>query len=76
LNPIDCSRVYAAKNEAEKTTGNYYWDGFYNGNADAFRHSYWNRLMTKAIGPTEAKKFADAHEFGASGQPQIQEDMD
>lgn len=76
FNPIDCSDAYSAKNSAEGRTAEYYSDGFLNGNADAFRHSFWNALMTKRIGASEAKKFADAHENGADGQPALQKSMD
>ncbi len=31
-------------------------------NGDAFRHAYWNALMTKSIGKKYAEKFATAHE--------------
>ena len=33
-----------------------------NDEADAFRHAYWNYMMTQSIGGEEAKKFGDAHE--------------
>ncbi|MRX73125.1 hypothetical protein GJU40_13330 [Bacillus lacus] len=77
LNPIDCTKVKkaaeTAKAEAERR---YVSSALHNGNGDAFRHMYWNKLMTNAIGASEAKKFADAHEFGASGQPKNEETMD
>ncbi|EEM13454.1 hypothetical protein bpmyx0001_57290 [Bacillus pseudomycoides DSM 12442] len=33
-----------------------------NGKGDAFRHSYWNALMCKSIGCSNAKIVADNHE--------------
>ncbi len=39
--------------------------GLWNGPADAFRHAYWNCLMTRSIGADQAKTVADTHEeFG------------
>ena len=34
----------------------------HNGDGDAFRHAYWNALMTRGHGADLAKEFADAHE--------------
>lgn len=39
--------------------------GYHNDNADAFRHSYWNALMSFDCGTSYAQKFADAHEKGS-----------
>lgn len=36
-------------------------------NGDAFRHAYWNALMTKWIGAVKAEAFASAHEYGQTG---------
>lgn len=36
--------------------------GYHNDNADAFRHSYWNALMSKNCGYAYAESFANAHE--------------
>lgn len=75
-NPIDCTNAYRAKNEAEEATPDLYSSGFHNGNADAFRHAYWNARMAARMPVSEAKKFADAHEYGATNQPKIEEQMD
>ena len=44
-------------------------------NADAFRHSYWNALMTKHVGVEYAKEFADIHEENPNSQG-IDKEMD
>lgn len=45
------------------------------GHNDAFRHAYWNALMTKHFGLEFAEKFATAHE-GVPNNPQHRETMD
>lgn len=45
------------------------------GNGDAFRHSYWNALMTRRYGSTYAKKWGDAHESGISAGIDKQMDL-
>lgn len=48
----------------------------HNGNGDAFRHTLWNYGMAIDVGQKFAKKWADAHENGANGQPGIEKAMD
>lgn len=48
----------------------------HNGNGDAFRHTLWNFGMAIDVGQDFAKKWADAHENGASGQPALEKEMD
>ena len=50
--------------------------GFHNDNADAFRHSYWNGLMTFHTTDSYAKRFADAHEEGGVANPPLESEMD
>ena len=38
----------------------------YLGNGDAFRHALWNILMVAHVGSNWARRWADAHEYGAS----------
>jgi hypothetical protein len=45
------------------------------GHRDAFRHAYWNALMTKEFGADWTKQFATAHE-GLPGNPATREAMD
>lgn len=48
----------------------------HNGNGDAFRHTLWNYGMAIDVGQGFAKKWADAHENGAKGQPKLEKQMD
>lgn len=45
------------------------------GHTDAFRHAYWNALMTKRFGEDFATRFASAHE-GSGDNPADREAMD
>ncbi len=45
------------------------------GHQDAFRHAYWNALMTQRFGDDFATRFATAHEM-VPGNPQLRETMD
>lgn len=47
----------------------------HNGEGDAFRHAYWNALMTKDENAELAEEFATAHE-SAPGQPAAEKTMD
>ena len=48
----------------------------HNGNGDAFRHTLWNYGMAIDVGQGFAKKWDDAHENGAKGQPKLEKQMD
>lgn len=74
--PIRCTKARSDATTANNQTSAYYSSGFLNGNADAFRHAYWNNLMVKSIGDIPAAEFANAHEYGAKNQPIMQRDMD
>lgn len=50
------------------------WQGN-DGHRDAFRHAYWNAMMTKEYGKEWAEQFATAHE-GLPGNPATREAMD
>lgn len=45
------------------------------GQRDAFRHAYWNALLTREFGEKWATQFATAHE-GLPGNPSVREAMD
>lgn len=49
--------------------------GAEDGHNDAFRHAYWNALMTKHFGEDFAEAFGSAHE-GVPGNPADKEAMD
>jgi hypothetical protein len=64
VNQIDAITVWILKGEAEERTFDEY-PGIVNAGdneADAFRHAYWSLLISRELGPVEAKKFTDAHE--------------
>ena len=46
------------------------------GNGDAFRHAFWNSLMTMNIGADWAKAWSDAHEYGTPNNPPLPQEMD
>ncbi len=50
-------------------------DGFGGGEADAFRHAYWNAIMTRRTDAEFAEAFATAHETG-SDTPEADQAMD
>lgn len=41
----------------------------HNGDADGFRHCYWNARMTEAFGAETAQGFGDRHEYNDSQDP-------
>ncbi|WP_425471211.1 DUF6973 domain-containing protein [Xylanimonas allomyrinae] len=49
--------------------------GLHNGKGDAYRHCYWNALMTIGIGESAAEKIASNHE-ALGGGPKKEKDMD
>lgn len=62
LNPVVAYQVNACRKWAQNTTYSYYQDHGSGNNSDAFRHAYWNALMSHDVGEYMAKQFADAHE--------------
>jgi hypothetical protein len=76
-----CVRVLLAGFRARGAAQAQYRDGNVGGRIDAFRHTYWNALMVRAVGATHAKLWADAHENGyadnrATPANRVQSDMD
>ncbi|MFA9397215.1 MAG: hypothetical protein ACERKV_02985 [Clostridiaceae bacterium] len=51
-------------------------NGYHNDNADAFRHSLWNALMSKHCGTSYAERFANAHETDNPNNDKLERDMD
>lgn len=73
--------VQEANNQAFNITQGYYGKNGHNDESDAFRHAYFNYILSKKIGSASTKLWADAHEEvpvgnGAGQQPQIEKDMD
>jgi len=78
---LKCVRVALAGLRARAASQSEYDDGNVGGRIDAFRHTYWNALMTESVGATHAKKWADAHENGypdnrATAEARLLSDMD
>ena len=46
-----------------------YDEGLTDGHGDAFRHAYWNALMTQRFGEEWVSDFATAHERGPTSHP-------
>lgn len=76
-NPINGALALADASVAITRTSKLWEDdyGFHNDNTDAFRHSYWNGLMTYHTSKSFAKSFADAHEKGTPNPP-LESEMD
>lgn len=73
----DPGLAYATADERfpqEDAAGNFV-EGGEDGHNDAFRHAYWNALMTSRFGEEFAASFGTAHE-GVPGNPAAKEAMD
>lgn len=70
-----CGQARLNVNAAINLASAYYPGSTHNGKGDAFRHSYWNALMCKSVGCSNAKIIADNHEKYNPG-PQKEHDMD
>lgn len=57
-----CLKTYNLSVEAQNTANQYFSDGAWGGRNDAYRHTYWNALMTSQINLDWAQRYADAHE--------------
>lgn len=68
--------VLKSASDAIKYSEARYSSGLHNGNGDAFRHALWNTLGSAHAGTTYMKKFADAHETGASNPVSLETTMD
>ncbi len=53
--------------EAKKTTEEHYEGKYGSGKANAFLHAYLSYRLTKALGPTIARRFTDANEVAPAG---------
>jgi hypothetical protein len=74
--PVNTIRVKLAEGDAFDTTEAEYPDQpQHNNEADAFRHAYFNYILTQRIGANEAKSYADAHERSGEN-PKGEELMD
>lgn len=75
--PYDCYRVRNTPKYSFDWSARYYPNySSHNTRRDAHRHCVWTALMTERANEPFAKRLGDAHEFGASGQPTSERDMD
>lgn len=71
LNLLEVNSIKNAQEDAVKMTANIFYeikDNFYQDEADAFRHAYWNALMAQNLG-YKGLNFAYAHEGLEPGEP-------
>lgn len=61
---LACIETLYVAHRAKSESRAAYDDGENGGRRDAFRHSYWNARMVRAVDVAWAKSFADAHENG------------
>lgn len=74
--PFALKTFYDAMSRADQTTEKrYQGKGTADGHGDAFRHAYWNALMTREFGEEWTKNYATAHER-LGGNPANREAMD
>ncbi|KRF62068.1 DUF6973 domain-containing protein [Peribacillus butanolivorans] len=72
--PNQAGIVYNCSGAATGLAGKLYVKGNNdNHNGNAFKHSFWNAAMTRDLGATKAKTWADAHESESKG---VSTDMD
>lgn len=66
--PGQAPAVFAAAEMATNATLRLFFNGGADdGNANAFKHSYWNALMQKSLIEQHVKMWADAHEYYQTG---------
>lgn len=64
--PVSAWRVRDTPDLASAAAAESGLSGLHNGEGDAFRHAYWNALMTSRVGPEFAEALATAHETGST----------
>jgi hypothetical protein len=60
--PYNAYCISQAREIATRETIHRFGHNGHNDSSDAFRHCYWSALMSRDIGPAEAKVFSDLHE--------------
>lgn len=61
-NLVACYKTKIYKDQAQRVSRLKYGNGEQNGKINAYRHTYWNALMTRGNGVQWATNFANAHE--------------
>lgn len=72
----DCGTAHNDATTAARRAEELYPTSLHNGRGDAFRHCYWNALMTLHLGRDQAAKVANNHEELADSQPAPEREMD
>ena len=72
--PMAATDFQEAANKALSEAKSRYPATLHNGEGDAFRHCFWNAMMTRMQGEKLAQQFADAHEM--EGGPLVETLMD
>jgi hypothetical protein len=75
VGPLDALKAKELADKSLKAAKKTGLPGLHNGPADAWRHCYWNCLMTDEIGRDQAKTIADNHEKHGGG-PAVENLMD
>ena len=65
--PYQATQYYVSAEVAENYTNNLFGYNGYQDSSDAFRHAFWNGVLTMRIGSSAAKTWTDAHETTSSG---------
>jgi len=74
-NPLGALDVRNDAAHARRMTNYFYYQGHFQGNADAFRHGFWNALMIRSVGYIWAERFATAHESETVCQDDLHMDL-
>lgn len=70
IGPLDCNTARADSETALASAQSEFPDlEGHNDKADAYRHCYWNALMTVHIGADQANEVADLHENNNPNEP-------
>lgn len=72
---VSCNRAAKDANNASASAKKLFPKSLHNGRGDAYRHCYWNALMTISIGENGAMKIASNHEAVRNG-PAREKKMD
>jgi hypothetical protein len=75
VGPFDAMKASELADKSKAAAGKTGLPGLHNGPADAWRHCYWNCLMTAEIGKGQAAFVAENHEEHGKG-PAVENLMD
>ncbi len=67
--PVGLAEHYRLTELAKNTAAQQFPGSTHDGHGDAFRHAYWNALMTQKFGEQWTREFATGHEKGGGTNP-------